>query len=114
MEIKHSIKLNNQDINRAIAMFIASNGVDIEGKTLDIDVTAGRKGVGNYAHITLTATIENTVESGKTDADRQEACDEEVTPDTTEEEEEAILDAVVKNNPIQTKRELEENNSLFT
>lgn len=53
MEITHKVRLNNEDILEAITVFLAEKGVSTEGQKLTIELTAGRKNRGHYAHITL-------------------------------------------------------------
>jgi len=104
MEIVHKIRLNNDDLELAIELFLNANGVDTEGKKLNIDITAGRRGTGTYASVSLeeavaVAPIDIKVVEEETDSDRQEKYDDETVdaviqstdpvPETTDEDDEA-------------------------
>jgi len=102
MQVIHKIKLNNNEIKDAIADYIAKHGVDTEGKTLDIEVTAGRKGMGAYASV--------NVESSSGDSPVQEELSMEDTATNDEEADEAILEDVVQDTE---PKEPDDTSSLF-
>jgi len=49
-----NITLNNDEINKAIELFIANQGIDLYGKDIDILLINGRKGNGCKAEVSIS------------------------------------------------------------
>ena len=49
------IILEHEDINTALVNYVASLGIDLSGKDIAVELTAGRKENGNSAAIEITA-----------------------------------------------------------
>ena len=49
------IILEHEDINTALVNYVASLGIDLSGKDIVVELTAGRKENGNSAAIEITA-----------------------------------------------------------
>ena len=93
MDITHKVRLNDDDINAAIISFLNANNVSTEDQDVEIDLTAGRKGQGHYAHITLTPSKVDTAPMETEDID---------------------LDDVIKEVPEEAIEEDSDNDSLFS
>lgn len=69
------LELNNDEINEAIVAYVSAMGINITGRTVSVDITAGRKN-GNTAEVTIEETVP-TQEAPQGDATAKEA---KVTP----------------------------------
>ena len=55
--MKITLKLTQAELNQAITEFVKTQGLDIEGKQLSIDIIAGRKGNPDYANIEIDESV---------------------------------------------------------
>ena len=69
------INLIQDEIEEALVAFIANQGIDLRDKTISVELTAGRKGNGHTAQISLV----KDGEASKT----PEETEEEVSDDTS-------------------------------
>lgn len=65
-----NITLNQKDIQKALLLYIIGQGINMEGKTLDVTFTSGRKDNG----LTAALHISETVIPGFTDSSDTEVC----------------------------------------
>ena len=49
------LNLDGDDLNQAILTYITECGIDLDNKDINITMTAGRKGNGHKAEVTITA-----------------------------------------------------------
>tara|TARA_B110000503_G_scaffold109474_1_gene163827 strand:+ start:615 stop:938 length:324 start_codon:yes stop_codon:yes gene_type:complete len=91
MDITHKVKLDHKEINEAIVLYLTTKGLDIDGKELDINITAGRKS-GNYCDIDIISGRVTTEEFPEP-VNSYKYTVATVTEED-EDEEEAILNAV--------------------
>jgi len=105
--MKITLKLSQEEINAAISQYVATQGLSIEDKAVSIEMVNGRKGNSNYATIELTDKSADSIgstgvvdlaqyeeEAESTDADRQEAYDnnnDDAEPVKEEDSTEAIF-----------------------
>ena len=83
--MKITLKLSQEEINAAISQYVATQGLSIEDKAVSIEMVNGRKGNSNYATIELIDKTSDSIGSvgivdpvqdeEDSDADRQEAYD---------------------------------------
>jgi len=57
------INLNNAEIEKAIVAFIADQGINLEGKKVEVQMVAGRGRTGHSANVIIAILITQSLNS---------------------------------------------------
>lgn len=69
------IQLNDNEIKTALIEYVSSQGIDISGKAVEVDMVAGRKDNGFSATIDITDAGEPASETTVTEGDTEQPAD---------------------------------------
>jgi len=62
-----NIQLSQPEIEKAIILYITNQGIDLDDKSIEVEMTAGRKGNGHTAQVTILGAGEKTSSDEESD-----------------------------------------------